>query len=376
MTPDLRQISFNTNHGTSTMAASPGLMNGETFTIAAAVPMLVYHRPGRALSTPLVVFIPGGGHLARVSYGYPDGNPQDFLDHWLGEAGYGFLAPSVATGPHFPVSASCDVTRLQWADALSELIADATATAGQRRSVIILAWSMASNVVGPLAVALRKRGVDIEAFIPMAARPPLPSGSGDDRSMERVDDKGFWDVAGSPVSGVPRRLSWLAEIAAIEAELGRKVLPSKDYEKYVLVATPPALRHERGSPAASDDLDTLPMALPIAPTDQRDFRHALGDITGWAHMNAQIIVRRYASSYAAQGGSMDATSWTKLSSLVADLPKRLGATIDGGHFFFVGERGASATAATVIKLMARNQALQAELASLLGEPRTSVSTDG
>lgn len=353
---------------TSAMAAS--LINGETLRHAANVPMLAFYRPGRIASAPLVVFIPGGGHLARISYGYPNCNPQDFIGHWFSEVGYGFLALSVATGADFPISAPSDLTRLRWAEALAELVAEAAVIDGLPRSVIILVWSMASNVAAPLAVALRKRNITIDALIPMAARPPLPTALSGTQTSELFDKMGFWDVAGSPVFGVPRRMSWFAELEEIETNIGRSVLPSQDYEKYILVPTPFNLRRDPRPSATLEtdsDLDDLPLAAPIVPTDQRDFRHALGDVAGWAHVNTQVVRRAYDKVFAASGRSMDAATWKEFSALVADLPNRLSARVTGGHLFFVGERGARDSTTATIELSERVRGLRTEIAIILGE---------
>jgi hypothetical protein len=43
------------------------------------------------------VFLPGGGHLARVAYGHPGRRPDDFLDQWLAWRGHSLLALSYPT---------------------------------------------------------------------------------------------------------------------------------------------------------------------------------------------------------------------------------------------------------------------------------------
>src|SRR5204862_1409349 len=46
---------------------------------------------------PLIIFIPGAAHLARISYGFPQGKADDFLSYWLNKKGYNFLAISYPT---------------------------------------------------------------------------------------------------------------------------------------------------------------------------------------------------------------------------------------------------------------------------------------
>src|SRR3979411_840362 len=53
-----------------------------------------YFRRGLAPNAPLVVFLPGAAHVGRVAYGHNGARPEDFLDFWLAQVGYGLLALS------------------------------------------------------------------------------------------------------------------------------------------------------------------------------------------------------------------------------------------------------------------------------------------
>ena len=55
------------------------LFDGETLDMANAAPALIKFIPGN-LKKSLIVFIPGGGHTARIAYGgHPGGQQEDFL---------------------------------------------------------------------------------------------------------------------------------------------------------------------------------------------------------------------------------------------------------------------------------------------------------
>jgi hypothetical protein len=81
----------------------PGRLDpGEELRTAAGFPALVRFARG-APGSPLVVFVTGGGVLARIAYGHAGARPADFLAHWLRQAGYACLAVSYPLGhPVFP----------------------------------------------------------------------------------------------------------------------------------------------------------------------------------------------------------------------------------------------------------------------------------
>ncbi|MDQ7251037.1 hypothetical protein [Dongia sedimenti] len=346
-----------------------GLMDGEALRHAGSVPALVYHRHGRDPSAPLMIFVPGGGHLARVAYGYPGGAPPDFLDHWLAAAGYGLLAASIPAGRPIAAHGHPGLTRNEWGEALAALAEDGLAQSNGRRSVVILAWSMAGGVIGHLTIALRARGIAVECVMPFSASSPLPRPVGSHGVAECLDEQGLWDVAGSTVFGIERRVIWNDELRAIEASLGRSVLSAANYQRHMLTGTPVGLLRggfaRAARPKDDPDIAAFPLAAPIIPTGQRDYRHALGDGAAWAYMNTQLILDRYEKAIAATGARLTEAAWQRLSALVGALPTRLAARVPGGHFFFVGESGARATAAAIDDLLAQSRAILAALNELI-----------
>lgn len=345
------------------------LMDGEAVETAANIPVMYYHRRGRDRDAPLVVFLPGGGHLARVAYGYPGGNSRDFIDFWLERAGLGLLAPSVPSGPPFTPFAAKDLTRRQWGEAVAVMI-ERVLEPGASRSVVILTWSLASGVIGDVASCLKARDIEIAAFIPMAASSPLPRFSAHRNVEELLRDDGLWDVAGSRVFGSTRGAAWSAELAATEARLGRTVLSAEDYRRHFWTGTPVGLK--RGGMAGTSvetapDLSLIPLAAPILPDGQEDYRHALGDVAEWSHLNTQAIVDRYAR-IAAGADRISDTAWANLMELVRALPEQLTARVPGGHLFFIGEPGAAAAVEAILLLRDRTEAFNRELDLLLGSP--------
>jgi len=345
------------------------LMEGESLETVGPIVAMVHHRARRDLETPLIVFLPGGGHLARIAYGYPGGEPRDFIDHWLEPSGHGMLSVSPPSNPPFTPAAP-DLTRAAWAEAVAELITRTLKQDGGARRIVLLAWSLASGYIGHLSLALRARRVDIAAFVPLAAAPPLPRPQRSYVAEETLRSDGLWDVADSRLFGVDRATSWLGQIASIEAEIGRSVLPEAAYRHHILVGTPVGLARgglARIEPPSTEEPDIAdwPLAAPLVPMDESDHRHGLSDVAGWTYVNTQIVLARYALARAAVGDRIGTDAWRDLTGLVDSLPERLATRLPGGHFFFVGETGARATAAAILEQIARTADVRAELCRLL-----------
>lgn len=313
----------------------------------------------------MVLFLPGGGHNARVAYGHEESRREDFLDYWLERAGFGLLALSYPSGAP-PVEACCaELTLADWAECAAEAVKE---TDGPR-ALVVLAWSLAGRVGGLLREALVRRGLDIDAFIPLAASPPLPGLSSFDAGTESFLPNGLWDVGASLVGGAPREAAWLDELAGLSSALGRDILSIEAYRRHYRVATPVGLAS--AYPGAAGEpvelpLPAFPLAAPLIPTDASDIAHALTDAANWRFVNGQVLFRRLAVPMLAAHGPLAPTAWRRLLALADELgppPVR----IPGGHLFFLGEEGARATAEALPRLVAWCHARSAALTGLLAE---------
>src|SRR5690348_7393484 len=124
--------------------AGTQLDSGEELCTAGGFPALIHFRggtPGR----PLVVFVTGGGVLARIAYGHGDARPEDFLVHWLHRAGYSSFATSYPLGhPVFPQAYPAFTVR-DWAAQTAELARSVVSEHGLSSNILVLAWSMAGR---------------------------------------------------------------------------------------------------------------------------------------------------------------------------------------------------------------------------------------
>jgi hypothetical protein len=368
----------------NTTVFSSALNPGEEVLIAEGVPQIVRYRAG-ASSRPLVVFLPGGGHLARVTYGHAGARSRDFIDVWLQDEGFALLALSYPSDhPAFERRLPA-LSIVDWAKSSAALIA-ACMKKGEHSEVVVLAWSMAGRSVVALERALRKRGVRQLCFVSLAATPPLP-GFMPERE-ERFTDEGFWD------SGT-RHAQWLPEVGA--------VIDERTYLAEYLVNSPFGLRgqvrthdphaslmlaHEIGAFAYED----YPLLAAVVPDSARDRQHALTDVSIWGTLNVLRLTRLLGAhgtdsahsahvshgvhgpqgahgAHGAHGphgahgahGGHESAEWQPTRRLVDQLPQRLSRPVQGGHFFFIGEQGARKTARAVVELIAEARNVQAEI---------------
>lgn len=370
----------------STAATAGTLQSGEALLSGRGVPVLAYRRAGLPWQ-PLVLFLPGAGHLARVAYGHPGCDRRDFLDHWLAEAGWGLLALSYPCGhPVFGV-ASPDLSMAAWVEAAAAIAVDAVR--GTATPLMVVGWSMAGRCAPALAVALRARGIEPTCFVPLAASPAFRGLSSVAPATERFFPDGLWDTHGSPLGGTTRQAAWLMAIAAQGACLGRVPIAPEAYCTHYAAATPAALVGEPalwppgrpGAPKAPEaqDWPAYPLLAPISPAGPADGRHALSDAATWGFINTQALLRRQVLPALDAGCALDAQGWSRLMALFVALPARLHRHVPGNHFCFLGETGAQVTAAALAQLFSEARAVRSELASLLPATRpasASIPTPG
>ena len=344
------------------------LYPGETLERAAGFPVLVRFAPARQDST-LVVFITGGGVLARIAYGYPGGRPGDFLGHWLHREGFAMLALSypmgvpafAATYPEFGVA--------DWAEQSAEIIARYVAAHRLPNKVVVLAWSMAGRVAAPLTVRLRQHEVEVELLVAMAASPAMPN------LLPGLDGLRPAPSGLARVEGA--YLAWLQHCLADQSRLaGHPIVPSDLFAAafagdFPVGLAASAMRYEDGTfvHAPQRDADETgafaygqypPIAV-LTHDSPVDPHHALVDRAVWGFYMTQQLSQAYLFQRGADITALAPERWTEILRLVRGAPERLTLTMPGNHMFFVGEAGAAKTVAALQELRARAAALASEL---------------
>lgn len=339
------------------------LQPGETLRVVQGVSHIVYHRSaGR--DCPLAVFLPGGGHLARVAYGHPGSEPRDFIDHWLQDANFSLLALSYPSDhAAFPTRVP-DVTIPQWTASVAELIRGYVEEY-RCREIVALGWSMAGRSAVSLERALRGQTLSLSLFVSLAATAPLPGLLPTPLTDERFTPEGFWDSS-------TRHAQWLCQVAEQPGASGLAAIGPQEYLDHYVINSPfslrgqprdvqasaePPLAEEAGAFAYAD----YPAMATIVPESSADRLHALTDGALWGALNALRIAHRIG-----RHATIDARCWESLRTLLAEMPQRLSRSVPGAHFFFLGEPGARATVRHVVDLTREALALDAELHTLLG----------
>lgn len=315
---------------------------------------------------PLVLFLPGGAHLARVAYGHPGARREDFLDHHLQACGLALLAISYPSS--HPVFSRPDpfMTLSRWAAGVAEI----TANRVGQRPVLVAGWSMAGKGVLRLNRALKERGVDMTGFVSLCARPPWPGLSPRSPQGEPIRTDGLWDSSlyhGSTIAG-------LEEVNRLA---GRTIINAEAHSIHYHGEGPLMLRGEvdRLGPdgrftsveAALADSEAFvfeqaPLCASISPTAPSDAEHALADAAIWSAIGLMGLLRNHLGGI--DLNRLPPESWKRLRSLADEWPKAMNRTVEGGHYFFVGEAGAAATARALADLNRRMRAVTDELRAI------------
>ncbi|WLA84858.1 hypothetical protein [Bradyrhizobium elkanii] len=309
---------------------------------------------------PVVLFLPGGAHLARVAYGHPGARREDFLDHHLEACGLALLAISYPTS--HPVFSRPDplMTLSRWAAGVAEI----TANMVGRRPVLVAGWSMAGKGVLRLNGALMERGVPVTGFVSLCARPPWPGLSPRLAQGEPVRADGLWDSS-------LYHDSTIAGLEEVNRLAGRTIISAETHSIHYHGEGPLMLRGEvdrlgvdgrfTSTEAALADsqafaFEQAPLCATISPTASSDAEHALADAAIWSAIGLMGLLRNHLAG--ADLNRLPCESWTRLRALAGEWPRGMNRTVDGGHFFFVGETGAGATARALADLNRQLAALK------------------
>ena len=334
----------------------------------------MHYLPGDA-AKPLVVFVPGAHHTARIAYGHPGSRSEDFLAHWVQEEGYGFLGISYPILPENPVMITVDpgFTVREWgaqAAAITRQIIDENGLSNQ---VIVLGWSMAGKIAHAFNVAAENEGLVTEFYISLSATPPLHG---------LID--GWERIKPAPTGLADRRYNyerWYSGIDEMNRMNGRTAISEDrymtDYVGYIPVNIQGyPLRYRDGEFVIDqmeglDDYGTFdfrgfPLVAMMLPDMVGDARHALTDLGTWSPFIVAKIYQSYLTDMGVSPRDLPPGQWQALINVVNEAPKRLSVAVHGNHFFFVGEQGARQTARNIGLLEQRVATLKSELATLTG----------
>ncbi len=353
----------------------------ETLISSGDVPLLVLEQQGDP-DKPLVVFLPGAIHLARVAYGYGAVAPEDFLAHWWAEAGHSFLAISYPLELAEPTFDTVDphLSFGAYIGAIAGHIEAVVATWGLQRNVLVLGWSAAGNTAPRLTSELASRGVTLELFVSLAASPPIPGlvfGSPERASGWAAAPGSFTQSGLISKDGLR---SFIPELEGTETRYGRTVIDNANYaanyvgnmplnvfpgldvqwvDGQLVVGHEGPLAESRGAVWSE-----YPVVAVLQPTWPTDARHSLTDRSTWGLIQTNMLASKRLDEATAKG--LSTTDWRACTSIVTSAPQRLTRVIEGGHMFFFGVDGAKATVELVLELATEAKLIAAQLDRLLG----------
>ncbi|MFV0490192.1 MAG: hypothetical protein ACK5M4_00040 [Pseudorhodobacter sp.] len=351
------------------------LFPNEQIETAAGFPAITMFKPGDA-DRPLVVFIPGAHHAARVSYGGHEGaEEKDFLAYWLNQQGYNFLAIS------YPIDTVVggiptehpDFTIRDWGAQAAELTRQHVDANGLNGEVIVMGWSMGGKISQSVHEAMREQGLDLKFYTSVTATAPTPGLIALTREFPMLET-GLTDRR-------KNYAGWFAQVAENSKAVGHEIVPEQIFTEQYQGDIPIGLQgysqvyrdgafvidqlayQEDAKPFAFKD---FPLVAMIIPDGRGDRRHALTDQAIWSMYNANTVYNSWITANEVDVNTLSDESWRGILDLTRSLDEKLSMTIDGNHFFFMGEPGAKATAEALAQLDKNVTEVKSQASDLLG----------
>lgn len=356
--------------GTAIASTKTPLFPGESMVNVNHYPSLVYFQPGEA-SKPLVVFIPGMFHLARIGYGIPQTQKKDFLAYWLHQKGYGFLGVSYPlenavypqTYPEFSIQ--------DWATQSCSIIHKTVQDNALHPQVIILAWSMAGALARDLSMECAKQNIEIKAFMSLSAVPGNPY------IMNTFFTDRLKPDAKGMVSLEPPFVQWLDQSLMQQNKLNHhEIISPQLYRRHFLGEIPVNInaskkRYQDGKfiddndaaikDAGSFDFVNYPWIGLIVDESRSDLKINSIDPYNWYQIMSNRLFLKY---IAPVQDKLTPEQNVKIQSIIRTLPMNLTRTVRGSHFFFVGQDGAEQTVDRMENLIQQIESLKKQVMQL------------
>ena len=350
------------------------LYPGEEMLLTNGIETLTYFKAGDP-EKPLVVFVPGGFHLARVAYGYPGGREADFLAHWLAQEGYSFLGASYPTGNKVYSKVYPSFSIRDWGRQVAATAKHYVDQHGLSGEVIVLGWSAGGQIAQSVYEASQAAGLDMRLYVSLASTPPVPL---------LLAAPGAISKAENGLSAAPQFYDLFRKyVVAQDAMNGHEIMPWTRFESDVLGEIPVALnaimmasRYENGQ--FVEDLEwaladtgalkvtDFPFVVTISGDRVLDNDHALTDRGNWGLYQVQHLYRNLVLPVLSTSEEIEPMAWQKLmDSMNAATSGSLNARVPGNHFFWYGEIGARETVQQLDRLILRAANLKRDIRQAL-----------
>ncbi|MFM0045673.1 hypothetical protein PQR05_34025 [Paraburkholderia sediminicola] len=324
-------------------------------------------------SKPLIVFVPGAHHNARIAYGGHEGSRvEDFLAHWITKLRYNFLAISypIATASGFMSGLPAPGFSAQmWGQQIAELASSAILRHKLTGPVVLLSWSMGGKAVQPAFKAATSMGLTVAGAISMMATPGIPGLS------PQIELKK------SAVGYADRSVDyskWIRQLMEVNRiNQGREIIPERTYLADYVGDIPVGLEglgevYKNGAyqfdsiQQANDygafEFADYPLVAVLANDGRLDYEHVVMDANWWSIYNAQTLLSLLRRS-GNEPSRFDDGQWRRLRELSVNIRERLVIPIEGNHFAFVGEHGASRVALAIDQAVSGLESIYHSIAS-------------
>ncbi|KAL2421784.1 hypothetical protein ABEF95_006747 [Exophiala dermatitidis] len=345
-----------------------------------------------------------------------------------GEAGYNIVAISypLETNPPLMPPIRPDFTVREWGVQAAE--ATKRVMDLERLSydlgVILLIWSMAGKVIAPFNLAARERGLSVRLVVSLNSTPPLrglrgnpprpavsPAGYvhgghvSDEYFLRQLYEQRAINSCASTSSNNSTKSASNDSISDNTNGSGSIIVPDDIFIKEYTGNFPVGLAawglrwsrqdqdgttinngnstvHSSGNRGKMIDdphagyevfdettIKDLPPVCALYGDSPADLRHSAGDRSMWAFLISHNLlggINAKESRFLAENPEVG----KRVIKFIHAAPDRLCAEVEGGHHFFLGEKGAKRTAAWVIEMAKRMQEVKRELDILLGRDQT------
>lgn len=307
---------------------------------------------------PLIIFVPGNAHLARIGYGYADGNPKDFLAYWLNKKGYSFLGVSYPTDnsvyskiyPAFNIN--------DWGMLIITAAKEVINKEHLSKNIIIVGWSMAGSTIQTANLAAEKNGLHLELFIGLSAVPPIPYIMQD---SPLVMNKMLPNHLADRTELYPWFYKWMQEQSDYN---GHEIISKEIYLSQFLGNIPIAIgaegyHYENNKfifnidktikESGVFDFSKLPWIAQIHDDSPVTMKISMIDPYSWYFILTQMLYQNYLNKIDSKAPKT--ANFDKIRGLIDNIPTKLTMTVHGNHMFFVGQKGAKETADKVEDLI-------------------------
>lgn len=338
---------------------------------AAGYPCLTYFRNSNP-EYPLVVFVSGGPIMSRIAYGHSGGQSEDFLAYWIHKAGNPFLAVThTMDHPLFPTTHP-EFTIQDWGRQVAEVISDTVNENKLHKEVVVVAFSAGGRLVESLCYALEQYSIKIDAFIALNALTPQLTLISQPKRGFHVTSKGYALAQFDPAYEQNLRIQENANRRAIVNESTF----TNDYMGNFPINVWESLyryNNEEFVPALEEGLNDsgafayfhYPLIGVITGESPLDIRNTLMSSGVWGFYITQSLYQNFFAYTKKDFNTFSDQNWKKVADLVTTAPQKLAAKIEGGYFFFLGEKGAKATAAKINEHIGKIRSIRGELQRIL-----------